>query len=368
MSNENNIEGYEFPDSQGMPPVVELERPRRRRRSRIPKMLRRLKRWIKWRYVAVGITVFVIVISLIFAVMITDAVARLDNSWQSLSRVLNGISNRSGTDLTLTDFERLQSGINELSRQINSTQNRASYLGPVINFNNDWKASVAALDIASLLIDASDDMLDGTYPALNFLVQGESGTAVTTRISSGERVVELLDLGLGRFSSAQSQLRLAETKLNELDLTNVSADLILQIEQLHGYHQQLVNINTTLLSSPQVLTTMMGLDSERTYLVLAQNNDEIRPSGGYISTYGWFTVDGGRIIDFDYSPTTATSPNPPDEEFLNTFNIPEWWIQYGEPIYAAWDGSWYADFPSTAQLAMNYYNAGGIHSHLSMEF
>jgi hypothetical protein len=360
MSNEKNIGEHEFPDTQGMLPVVDLERPRRRRHQRrIPKILRRLKRWIKWRYIVIGIGVFVIVISLILTVTITDAVTRLDSSWQSLSRILNGISNRSGTELTLTDFERLQSGVNELSRQIRSTQNRIDYLGPIIDLNNDWQASGTALDVARLLVDASGDMLDGTYPALNFLVQGQSEAVVTMRISSGERVVELLDLGRGRFASAESKLRLVEAQLTEVDLTNLSSDLILQIEQLHGYHQQLVNINTTLRGSAQALTTMMGLDGERTYLVLAQNNDEIRPSGGYISTYGWFTVEGGRIINFDYNPTTATSPNPPDEAFLNSFAIPAWWIQYGEPIYAAWDGSWYADFPSTAQLAMDYYNAGG---------
>src|SRR5690606_14409030 len=35
-----------------------------------------------------------------------------------------------------------------------------------------------------------------------------------------------------------------------------------------------------------------------------------------------------------------------------------WWIRYGQPIYAAWDGSWYADFPSTARMAMWYYDSG----------
>jgi hypothetical protein len=134
--------------------------------------------------------------------------------------------------------------------------------------------------------------------------------------------------------------------------------LLLQIEQLRAYRDQLANITAILMIAPDTLTTMLGLDEERTYLVLAQNNDEIRPSGGYISTYGWFTVRGGRIVDFDYSPTTASSPYPPDEDFLESFTIPEWWIRYGKPIYAAWDGSWYADFPSTAQMAIDYYNAG----------
>jgi hypothetical protein len=33
-------------------------------------------------------------------------------------------------------------------------------------------------------------------------------------------------------------------------------------------------------------------------------------------------------------------------------------LSYDEPRYAAFDGSWYADFPSTAQMALSYYNNG----------
>jgi hypothetical protein len=43
---------------------------------------------------------------------------------------------------------------------------------------------------------------------------------------------------------------------------------------------------------------------------------------------------------------------------MGDFEVPSWWIRYSEPRFAAWDGSWYADFPSTAALAMQYYNAG----------
>src|SRR3712207_7980955 len=44
------------------------------------------------------------------------------------------------------------------------------------------------------------------------------------------------------------------------------------------------------------------ISREQSYLVLAQNSDELRPSGGYISTYGWMRVRSGRVIAYDYSP------------------------------------------------------------------
>jgi len=71
------------------------------------------------------------------------------------------------------------------------------------------------------------------------------------------------------------------------------------------------------------------------------------------------TVRNGRISNYSYSPTTTTSPFPPPESFVERFEIPDWWIQYRLPVYAAWDGSWHADFPATAEMARQYYEVGG---------
>jgi hypothetical protein len=346
-------------------PVLDGQDQNRRRRRRhsankfLKKSLKSLRRMFRLRVILIGSFVVVVVAILLVTVLITDATTQLNNAWGGLSRVMNSISGSSGTELTLSDFNRLESSLDELSGRIDTARNRLGLFGPFLSLNPDWQSASDALAVSDDLSNSALTMLSGLQPALDFMVQGDEEELVSTGISSGQRVVELLELGQGRFLEAQNSLRGAEAKLDAIDLANVSTELLLQIEQLRSYHGQLVAFNTALLSGSDILTTMLGLDEQRTYLVLAQNNDEIRPSGGYISTYGWFSVDGARIIDFDYNPTTATSPNPPSEEFLNRFSIPSWWIRYGEPIYAAWDGSWYADFPSTAQLAMDYYNAGG---------
>jgi hypothetical protein len=361
-----SIKDNNLPDTEeytSHPPSDIVETVRRRRRRSENKFLKSLNKTLRHtfrpRLIIISLVVITIVVALLISVLLTDAGSRLDNAWQGLNRVMNSISGSSGTELTLSDFNRLESSLEELSANVATARSRLSLLGPLVNLNPDWQASTEALAISDMLTNSALDMLSGLQPALDFMVQGNEEESVTTGISSGQRVVELLNLGEGRFLQAQNSLRLAESALNEIDLTNVSTELLLQIEQLRSYHAQLVSFDTVLLNGSDILTIMLGLDEQRTYLVLAQNNDELRPSGGYISTYGWFTVDGARIIDYDYNPTSATSPNPPSEAFLEDFELPSWWIRYGEPIYAAWDGSWYADFPSTARMSMNYYNAGG---------
>lgn len=43
---------------------------------------------------------------------------------------------------------------------------------------------------------------------------------------------------------------------------------------------------------------LFGFNGKKIYLVLFQNNMELRPSGGFIGSYGLLTLDKGKIIDF----------------------------------------------------------------------
>ncbi|MGC8000595.1 DUF4012 domain-containing protein, partial [Salmonella enterica] len=45
---------------------------------------------------------------------------------------------------------------------------------------------------------------------------------------------------------------------------------------------------------------MMGLSELRRYLVVAQNDDELRATGGFISGAGVIAVENGRIASFDF--------------------------------------------------------------------
>lgn len=360
FSNEENLDAENVDNMPDTPSIAHPKMRRRRTQSSRIRFFKKLRRSIKWRILLVSTLIIIIVSSITVAVLITDAVADLRGAWQSLDRVLTTVMNSDGTDLTLDDFARLQSSTNEMEIQLSITRQRIGLVNLLVNLNPEWVVAVNTLEISQLLIYSANNMLEGVQPTLNFMVSGDTEEIVVTRISSGERVVELLELGQGRFALASDNLLTVGIRLNEIDLSDVSPELLLQIEDLRRFHEQLTSINELLISSPELLTVMLGLNSERSYLVLAQNNDELRPSGGYISTWGWFTVRSARIIDYDYSPTTTTSPNPPDSNFLEEQNIviPDWWLRYSQPVYVAWDGSWFPDFPSTAEMAINYYNIG----------
>ncbi len=348
-------------DTETLPELVKPQEHRRRRRSRstpLRKLRRRIRR-INFRMLLVVLVSVLAVVIMGSLVLVFNARSQVTDAWNGLSRVIASINRTPGTELTLADFERLQASVNELDQRLRSADRQTSFLRPVAFASADVETSLVALDAARELTRAAREMLNGLSPTLFFLTEGEKGETVNPQFSSGERVVELLQLGRGQFLSADAHLRRAETTIAGLRLEDVSPSLLVTVDGLARYHAQVREINDLLLDAPALLTVALGLDDEQSYLVLSANSDELRPSGGYISTYGWMTVRKGRIADFNYSATTATSPNPPPAEMASEIQIPPWWIQYAQPIYAAWDSSWHADFPSTAAMAAWYYDNGG---------
>ncbi len=344
--------------------AADLAKPRRlkrhhRRGSRFSRRVRRFLGHINWFIVVTLVVGVSAVIMMSLLVVTADATNRVWSSWSNLSRALSSVSNKPGTELKFTDFERLKASVYDMVDSLGNAQGKTNFLRPFAASNADLAAGLGALDAAHELTLAASDILNGLQPTLFFLAGGDEDETVMTQVSSGERLVELLRLGQGRFLSAGEHLDNVYAKIKSLDLGNVSPDLLLVVEDLITYHDQLRAISDIVTDAPDLLTVGLGLDETQSYLVLSQNSDELRPSGGYISTYGWMNVHNARIEGYDYSPTTDTSPNPPDTAPADQVPIPEWWIPYGNPIAAAWDGSWYADFPSTAKMAAWYYDSGG---------
>ena len=108
------------------------------------------------------------------------------------------------------------------------------------------------------------------------------------------------------------------------------------------------------------LPDVLGFNGARRYLILPQNNTELLPSGGLISSYGIATFDNGRLvgIDLEYfgtlyerwqraTPEYITPPAPLRDHLLKNFS------------WALGEAGWYPDFPTTAKLARMFVDKGG---------
>ena len=104
-----------------------------------------------------------------------------------------------------------------------------------------------------------------------------------------------------------------------------------------------------------VAPDLLGVGEPRTYLILAQNEDELRPTGGFISGAGRLTFDGGRIAELDFRDANyvddyAHKPYPDPPEPLLTYMGSELWLFR--------DANWSPDFPTSARQAAYFYEYG----------
>jgi len=90
---------------------------------------------------------------------------------------------------------------------------------------------------------------------------------------------------------------------------------------------------------------LLGETGPMHYLLLAQNNDELRATGGFITGIGLVTLERGKIGDlvirdsYNFDKFTVEHPWPP-EPMTRYMGIDQW---------ATRDGNWSPDFPTAAK-------------------
>jgi len=99
---------------------------------------------------------------------------------------------------------------------------------------------------------------------------------------------------------------------------------------------------------------LLGATRPRTYLLMAQNEDELRATGGFISAAGLLTMDKGRIIHLEikdsYAVDTFKRDHPPAPAPLARY--------MDAPLWVFRDANVWPDFPTSAQAAINLYALG----------
>jgi hypothetical protein len=95
------------------------------------------------------------------------------------------------------------------------------------------------------------------------------------------------------------------------------------------------------------LEDLLGWNSPKTYLVVFQNNMELRPTGGFIGSFGIIRMEKGKLIDFSISDIYQAdgqlkgyvAPPDPLKKYLD---VSQWYMR---------DANWDPDFTITAKRA-----------------
>lgn len=97
----------------------------------------------------------------------------------------------------------------------------------------------------------------------------------------------------------------------------------------------------------QILPDIIGVYGKKTYLVLLQNNMELRPTGGFLGSFALATFEQGKLIDFQ-----VTDVYTADGQLKGHVEPPEPIRRYlGEAGWYLRDSNFSPDFPVSAERA-----------------
>lgn len=270
-----------------------------------------------------------------------------------------------------------------VAAQLQSAYRNGAQVAALVNgnlSNEEYNAAQTLLTQSTAALTAADQEMAVFYPFFHHLAWlpliGPTLNAIPTLFTTATELGQFAQNGyqllqpvlmapVGASPIAQLPAALAA---HQPQLTQ----MIAQADQLH---QQLQTINPDtlpgLLATPVSqlqagvallapalrlgahLPDLLGIGQTRTYLILAQNNHELRATGGFITAIGRITVADGKIIGLDfvdsYDPTisrvdqTLPQAPPPMQKYMNI------------DIMLLRDVNWSPDFPTTAQLARTVY-------------
>jgi hypothetical protein len=154
-------------------------------------------------------------------------------------------------------------------------------------------------------------------------------------------------------AAAAPQLEAADTRLARAQelRASIQGELYPRLAEQLPRLDRLLPLARTGLRAVQVAPALLGAEGPRTYLILAQNNHELRGTGGFISAVGTVRVESGRIADLQFSDSYAvddlSQPHPMPPVALTE--------QMGIDMLLLRDSNWSPDFPESAQVARALY-------------
>ncbi|MFH1677250.1 MAG: DUF4012 domain-containing protein [Patescibacteria group bacterium] len=161
------------------------------------------------------------------------------------------------------------------------------------------------------------------------------------------KVLKLIYESGPELNGIKANLDLALLNLEKIQNKGLIKLLFKKIEQLKIQLSYSTTIISKIIPIAEIFPALAGYPEQANYLVLFQNSDELRPTGGFLGSYGILKTKNGNIIEFDTDDIynldrqaeNILSIAPPDA-FRKYMGMNKWFIR---------DANWSPDWPTSAK-------------------
>lgn len=166
-----------------------------------------------------------------------------------------------------------------------------------------------------------------------------------TDATSAPSITDTLKIGLEKTDLAIEQISFASAEINKINESTLPPELVARVKLAKKKISEISEVLTATKEYFPAILKLLGDRYPHRYLILFQNNNEIRPSGGFIGSYAIMDINEGYIDKletydvYDIDGSYGTFIEPPEEFKAFTGN---WRFR---------DSNYSADFPISAKKA-----------------
>ena len=228
--------------------------------------------------------------------------------------------------------------------------NSFSTLKELLEKHYSWTFNIASnLPFIGETLSLGDNLLN---LATNI---SQAGLVFHDKLETQEDLTEYLSFISERIEKVLPYLTNSENNLKEINLKILPNNLEPYIEDLRISLPNIISNLETLESVFNILTDILGHASEKRYLVLFQNNNELRATGGFIGSFAVLDIYQGRINNLGI-PKGGTYDLTAGQKAL--YQSPRA-LSLIAPHFYIWDANWWPDFSFSATKILKFYEEAG---------
>jgi len=250
-----------------------------------------------------------------------------------------------GRETLVAELEGVESDLGALQHYLAPAFVLTPHLGWVPYAGDTLKALPDMLDMAYNLSAAGATALDA-LGAFDSLMMGSSSSE-SQQGDMPEELLEAIITAGPQLSAAADKVEEAVAARERFSDAELLSPLVSPFQRLDAY-LPLLDVGMKAL---QLVPELMGATSPRTYLLVAQNGDELRATGGFISGIGELTISEGALGELSFKDSYAVEnwaqPHPEPPAALRKYMLADLWVTR--------DANWWPDYPTSARAIQEMY-------------
>lgn len=261
------------------------------------------------------------------------------------------------TKLGEQDFKAARVAIDTAERALTHAERsiaRLRALQPIPFIGTQVKATQILVDVASILTVALREGTIAGDQIIGPLQQGKGSISFSTLTPADKRqILKRIAESGPQLTSVRTNVLKATARFRDLPDHGLLPQLTRAIEPLREQIPFLEDAVAQLVPATTIIPAIAGFPDPQTYLFLLQNNTELRPTGGFIGTYGILKVASADITSFTTSDVyTLDTPMKdslhlaPPTPLVKYNDTTQWFFR---------DSNWSPDFPTAAKKSLELY-------------